>query len=124
VPFDSSANIVPNSAGRVLPGVGEDGLGGLYVAGWLKRGPSGIIGTNIPDAVETATSVLQDHAGDSDGEDGASGLSQLLEQRGVAFIHYDGWLRVDQFELAAGERDGKVRQKIVSVVKMLDVAQP
>ena len=62
VPFDTRASVVPNAQGRVL---GEDGapLPGEYVAGWLKRGPTGVIGTNKSDAAETVRCLLEDLAG-------------------------------------------------------------
>jgi ferredoxin/flavodoxin---NADP+ reductase len=125
VPFDSRACVVPNSAGRVL---GSDGapLPGEYVAGWLKRGPTGVIGTNKSDAAETVRSLLEDlapgtgqvpRAGmlryretDETVPAGESPLAALLAARGVSPVSYAEWLRIETAEtdlareLGRGER--------------------
>ena len=123
VPFDSRACVVPNVAGRV---VGDDGtpLPGEYVAGWLKRGPTGVIGTNKSDAAETVRSLFEDlgvdtsavpRAGmlrhrtaegaglestglESTAADGESPLAALLAERGVAPVSYEEWLRIEKAE--------------------------
>jgi ferredoxin--NADP+ reductase len=132
VPFDSRSCVVPNALGRVL---GDDGspLPGEYVAGWLKRGPTGVIGTNKSDAAETVRSLLEDlapgtesvavpragllkyraAAGTSDGSDSDgsdSPLGVVLAERGVRPVSYDEWLRIETAEaelaksLGRGER--------------------
>jgi ferredoxin/flavodoxin---NADP+ reductase len=100
VPFDERTHTVPNQAGRVL---GPDGapLPREYVSGWLKRGPTGVIGTNKSDAAETVRSLLADAAGKVRG--GAAGpagekLASLLAARGVVPVSYADWLRVEQAE--------------------------
>jgi ferredoxin--NADP+ reductase len=100
VPFDPSAYVVPNESGRVL---GADGhpLPGEYVAGWIKRGPTGVIGTNKADAAETVRSLLADvlghpAAGFADGPT----IETLLESRRVRAVTYDDWLAVDAGEIA------------------------
>ena len=96
VPFDPRAYVVPNEEGRVL---GEDGrpLPGEYVAGWIKRGPTGVIGTNKADAAETVRALLADLAGRA--EDRPS-IETLLESRGVRVVTYDDWLGIDAGEAA------------------------
>jgi ferredoxin--NADP+ reductase len=127
VPFDARAAIVPNALGRVL---GADGtpLPGEYVAGWLKRGPTGVIGTNKSDAAETIRSLLEDLVPGADAgavpragllkyreaagavRAGESPLAALLAGRGVAPVSYDEWLRIETAEadlakeLGRGER--------------------
>ncbi len=130
VPFDERAAVVPNTAGRVL---GPDGtpLPGEYVAGWLKRGPTGVIGTNKSDAAETVRSLLADLAGGSvvdhaalprpgvlrypDGAPAPAGsrvqaLEETLARRGIRPVGYPEWLRVETAEaelarsLGRGER--------------------
>jgi ferredoxin--NADP+ reductase len=106
VPFDRRASVVPNDAGRVL---GEDGRPrpGEYVAGWLKRGPTGVIGTNKADAAETVRALLADLDGRV--RDHPS-IETLLEARNVRAVTYDDWLGIDAEEitlartLARGER--------------------
>jgi ferredoxin--NADP+ reductase len=113
VPFDSRACVVPNALGRV---VGADGapLPGEYVAGWLKRGPTGVIGTNKSDAAETVRSLLEDlvpgvdstavpRAGmlryrDDAVASGESPLAPVLAERGITPVSYDEWLRIEQAE--------------------------
>ncbi len=122
VPFDERSAVVPNEEGRVT---GPDGkpLPGEYVAGWLKRGPTGVIGTNKSDAAQTVRALLADLAGGpgpgdpplpragllrlpADAQDGAGGPSRfaaLLASRGQAAVSYADWLRIEtaERELAA-----------------------
>jgi ferredoxin/flavodoxin---NADP+ reductase len=98
VPFDERTHTVPNEAGRVL---GPDGvpLPGEYVSGWLKRGPTGVIGTNKSDAAETVRSLLADLAARAGGAPAAGEkLAGLLAARGVVPVSYADWLRVEQAE--------------------------
>ncbi len=79
----------------------DDTVPGLYVCGWLKRGPTGIIGTNLSDAEETVDSMIQDYAclqhSNSDG--GRMGLRQLLQQRKVQVVDYSAWECLNDYEL-------------------------
>lgn len=95
VPFDARAYVVPNEGGRVL---GEDGtpLPGEYVAGWVKRGPTGVIGTNKADAAETVRALLADQ-GERQGN--RRSIETLLESRGVRVVTYDDWLGIDAGEI-------------------------
>ncbi len=98
VPFDERTHTVPNEAGRVL---GPDGvpLPGEYVSGWLKRGPTGVIGTNKSDAAETVRSLLADVAARPGRAPAAEEkLAGLLAARGVVPVSYADWLRVEQAE--------------------------
>ena len=110
---------------------------GLYVTGWLKRGPSGVILNNIPDAAETAAAVLADRAAgkltrtDAGGGDvalagsAAAVIDGLLGDGaggGARVVDFDGWARIDAEEVRRGEKRGRVRQKLTSVAEMLDVA--
>jgi len=112
VPFDESSGTVPNAEGRVL---GADGWPrpGEYVAGWLKRGPTGVIGTNKSDAAQTVRSLLADYtaAGGPRRRRGATAprLADLLAARGVWPVNYADWLGIDQreHELAAELRRGE-----------------
>jgi ferredoxin--NADP+ reductase len=133
VPFDERSSTVPNAEGRVL---GPDGapLPGEYVAGWLKRGPTGVIGTNKSDAAQTVRSLLADLAGGpgpgdvplpragllpypeaapgSGGPAAGSAFGELLAARGIRPVSYADWLRIEQAEAALGEslgRGGRVK---------------
>jgi ferredoxin/flavodoxin---NADP+ reductase len=132
VPFDERAAIVPNEAGRVL---GPDGqpLPGEYVAGWLKRGPTGVIGTNKSDAAETVRSLLADLAGGPGpgdvqlpragllrmpartGEDQGSPLAGVLTARGIRHVSYEDWLKIETAEKELAARLGRgARVKLAS----------
>jgi ferredoxin--NADP+ reductase len=118
VPFDEKKAVVPNDAGRVL----EDGvvLPGLYVAGWIKRGPSGVIGTNKPCAVETAQALVADVPALAPSETpDTDALVELLSGRGVRVVSFADWQKIDAVEVERGKAKGKPREKIVSVEEML-----
>jgi ferredoxin--NADP+ reductase len=122
VPFDERNGVIPNQKGRV---VDEDGnrVLGVYTAGWIKRGPTGIIGTNRADAVETVNTLLQELAQlDSQAKPGAEAVEELLRQRGVKVIDYSGWKRIDAVEVERGAAEEKPREKIVSIEEMLAIA--
>jgi ferredoxin/flavodoxin---NADP+ reductase len=106
VPFDERSGTIPNDRGRVL------GAERVYAAGWIKRGPSGVIGTNKKDAAETVDCLLDDaRAGRlRAGSDGS--LEQLLTDKGVDFVDYAGWQAIDAAERAAGEPLGRPRVKL------------
>ena len=115
VPFDERAGTIRNEGGRIT---GDDGapVPGLYTAGWIKRGPSGVIGTNKKCATETCDLLLQDAAdGTLPARDAAAGdLAELLAGRGVQVVDYAGWQRIDAAELAAGEAQGRPRVKLTT----------
>ncbi len=122
-PFDERSGVIPNEHGRVLD---EDGaaLPGVYVAGWIKRGPSGVIGTNKPDAVETATALLADPVrtlAPDDASDGA--VDVLLSGRGVTVLDRDCWRRIDAAETTAGTAAGRPRVKLVTRQALHDAAK-
>jgi adrenodoxin-NADP+ reductase len=141
VPFDPSRGIIPNQAGRVLKSEAatqpkdvhqhEEKRGatepGLYVCGWLKRGPTGIIGTNAVDADDTVASIVEDLTSEAlntqQHKHGAAGLQELLDARGAQIVDLEGWQRIDAAELAAGQAAGKVREKVVDVQEMLRLAR-
>jgi ferredoxin/flavodoxin---NADP+ reductase len=115
VPFDERSGTIPNERGRVAPGV--------YVAGWIKRGPSGVIGTNKKDAAETVELLLEDlrtapHKGRSAGE-----IDALLLGRNIRLVLYPGWTSIDELERAAGEELGRPRVKLCTWDELLDAAE-
>ena len=148
VPFDPESHTVPNAGGRVI---GPDGqpLPGEYVAGWLKRGPTGVIGTNKSDAAETVRALLADLAGGpgpgdvqvpragllrlpptsgGNGDDVASTdpggepgrLRTLLGQRGLAHVSYEDWLRIETAEQELAASLGRgARVKLASRAEIL-----
>ncbi len=122
VPFDEQRAVVPNSAGRVLDSSGSGTVPGLYVAGWIKRGPSGVIGSNKADAMETVASLLQDARRDIDPQDARpDAVMRLLQQRGTEVVDFGAWERLDRIETEAGVPLGRPRVKLTSVPAMLEV---
>lgn len=119
VPFDDRQGVIPNEAGRVVTEGGTT-VNGLYVAGWIKRGPSGVIGTNKADAMETVRALLDDLPGS--GQD-LGGVVRLLNDRGVQHVDFDGWLRLDAAEREAGEAEGRPRVKVTARDAMLTAAK-
>jgi len=105
-----------NGADHVIPG--------LYVCGWMKRGPTGIIGTNLTDAEETVASMEQDvdHMVLNTNKAGAAGLHELLCRRGVNVVDWAGFERLNQYELQQGQLAGASRVKVVSLDGMLQAA--
>ena len=115
VPFDERWAVVPNDHGRVLAARGGEPIPGWYVAGWIKRGPTGVIGTNKACAVETVTTLLGDELPSIDPEDARpEALDALLSARGVRFVDADGWRRIDAAETVAGAAVGRPRVKLVT----------
>ena len=106
---------MPNDGGRVL---GEDGaaLPGVYCAGWIKRGPTGVIGTNKKDAAETVEAAAGGRRGRCDRRRGApaEAVDALLAERGIDAVVYAGWEAIDAAERAAGEPHGRPRIKLTS----------
>jgi ferredoxin--NADP+ reductase len=121
VPFDEKRHVIPNEAGRVL----VDGVvaPGFYVVGWIKRGPSGLIGTNKADGIETVDNLIADLPSlrPCPSPDSAP-LKQLLSERGVRVIGYDDWRRIDEVETAEGEARGKLREKRATIEGLLAAA--
>jgi ferredoxin--NADP+ reductase len=117
VPFDESRGTIPNTEGRILDGKGQP-VPGLYCAGWIKRGPSGVIGTNKKDAVETVDRLLEDaEAGLL--PRGEGNLEDLLMERGMPFVEYSGWEAIDEHERGLGAPHGRPRVKLVSWDELL-----
>jgi ferredoxin--NADP+ reductase len=120
VPFDTRRGVFPNREGRVLGG--EDPLPGLYATGWIKRGPTGIIGTNRADSVETVKLLLEDLPSFGAGEKtGADGLADLFKSRGVRVLSFTDWRKIDAAEIRRGKPVGKPREKFTRVEEMLSV---
>jgi ferredoxin--NADP+ reductase len=121
VPFDAKRGVFPSDRGRILDAAGAR-VPGLYAAGWIKRGPTGIIGTNRADAVETVDSLLHDLAALEQGEKaGLGGLAPLLAARGIRTVSFADWTRIDAREIERGSPRGKPREKFPRVAEMLAV---
>ncbi len=115
VPFDERSRTIPNEGGRVVPGV--------YCAGWIKRGPSGVIGTNKKDATETVQLLLADAREGRLPPRGGGTLEELLADRGVEAVLYTGWQSIDEAERTAGEPHGRPRVKLATWDELLAAAR-
>lgn len=127
VPFDEERGTISNDGGRVTEVDSGEQVPGLYTVGWIKRGPSGVIGTNKKDAQETADNLVADivagklpeaeMAGDADA------TPSLLAERKPDAIGFDQWQKIDAAEIANGEPQGRPRVKFTSITEMLATAK-
>ena len=115
VPFDEARGIIPNVRGRVVAPTTDQLQPALYVSGWIKRGPSGVIGTNKPDAAETAAAMLEDlgsGAVPQPPEPSAEAVERLLRERVPCLITFDDWKKLDALESERGKAGGRPRVKM------------
>jgi ferredoxin--NADP+ reductase len=115
IPFDERSGTVPNDRGRVAPGV--------YVAGWIKRGPSGVIGTNKKDATETVEVLLDDLRDGPRKETPLEKIDAFFAERVARLVMYPGWTSIDELERTAGEKLGRPRVKLCTWDELLDAAE-
>jgi ferredoxin/flavodoxin---NADP+ reductase len=120
VPYDEEWGVIPHDRGQVLASRAGDSVPGLFVAGWAKRGPSGVIGTNKPDASETVGMLLAAHNSGALAMPTADSVEGLLAERGVEYVGYDDWKLLDALEIEAGEDSGRPRVKFDTVEAMLE----
>ncbi|MBI5651812.1 MAG: FAD-dependent oxidoreductase [Chloroflexi bacterium] len=122
VPFHDKWGVILNEKGRVLDPESKQSRVGEYVAGWIKRGPSGVIGTNKPDSVETANAMLEDAQRDATMQPAhADPLSaeNLIRARQPRFVSFADWQTLDRLELQRGAAQGRPRVKFTRVEAML-----
>jgi ferredoxin/flavodoxin---NADP+ reductase len=122
VPYDERSGTIPNEGGRVL---GEDAatIPGLYCAGWIKRGPTGVIGTNKKDATDTVENLLEDAREGRLAPRSGESLDDLLAGRAVDVITYTGWEAIDLLERSRGEPHGRPRVKLSSWDELLSTGR-
>jgi len=131
LPFDAKKAVVPNVGGRVASAPPAAGgappsiVPRLYVAGWLKRGPSGIIGTNIPDARETVAAVVDDIAKGIIAPSATAGPAAIVAKaaaRGGKAVTWHGYEAIAAAETSRGAAAGKPREKVTSIPEMVSIA--
>jgi ferredoxin/flavodoxin---NADP+ reductase len=126
VPFDEWHGTIPNEEGRIVDPSTQASIPGEYVAGWIKRGPSGVIGTNKRDSQETIEHLLEDLAEGRLPEpehDDPTAVEELIAERNPDLVTYAGWEAIDAAEKAAGEPRGRPRVKLTRLGEMLDAAR-
>ena len=121
LPFDDKAGTIPHSEGRI------EGSHNEYVAGWIKRGPSGVIGTNKKCSQESVDTLLNDLAAMPDAEldragDYGAELAEWLTSRQPALVTAAHWQAIDRFERDAGEPHGRPRAKLANLTELLRIA--
>lgn len=126
VPFDESTNTIANVAGRVVRDSTGEPVGGEYVVGWIKRGPSGVIGTNKPDAVATVAAMVEDLAtlkGIAEENRDPAKVEALVEARKPNYVNWPSWKVLDAHETARGAERGRPRIKVTTVEDMLEIIE-
>lgn len=120
LPFHDQAGVIPNQGGRLCDS--EQIYYGLYTSGWIKRGPSGIIGTNKPDAEETVKNLLSDfeHLIPCP-TPSTEAVINLLKSRNVRIINFQDWKKIDAAEIERGKNVGKPREKFTSLSQTLSL---
>jgi ferredoxin--NADP+ reductase len=122
VPFNDSWGVILNEGGRVLDPETKEPRVGEYTSGWIKRGPTGVIGTNKPDSVETVEHMLADLAEGrilQPARPTAGAIEQLIAERQPCCVTYADWQRLDELETKHGEEQGRPRVKYTSIKDML-----
>ena len=122
VPFNERWGVIQNQNGRVVDPETQQPVVGEYCSGWIKRGPTGVIGTNKPDSVETVTCMLEDLARDSllhPSEPQAGKMEELVRERQPKYLSFADWLRLDEIEVTKGRAQGRPRDKFTRVKDML-----
>jgi ferredoxin--NADP+ reductase len=117
LPFDERSGTIPNERGRIAPG--------MYCTGWIKRGPSGIIGTNKKDATETVDELLADARAarlPTPAHSSREAIDALLASRGIEVVDEAGWQRIDAVERSRGEPQGRPRIKLATWDALLAAA--
>jgi ferredoxin--NADP+ reductase len=123
VPFDEQRGLILNEGGRVLDSHDAGHKTGHYAAGWIKRGPSGVIGTNKKDANETVAHLLADLESGSlldPAHPEPNAVEDLLEGKDLRFVSFEDWQLIDEAEVSRGEPHGRPRVKFVRIEEMLD----
>ena len=127
LPFDEGRGVIPNESGRVIdPETGEQ-VQGQYVVGWIKRGPSGVIGTNKKDAQDTVDALIADAVAgkvpEPSGDAAPDAIEAWLSDRVPAHVTFEGWRAIDRAEVERGEPLGRPRRKFLTLEEMAEAAK-
>ena len=127
IPFDNVKNVISNVGGRVIESdntedEAAEAITGLYTTGWVRRGPVGLIGNTKGDANEAVANLLADAAEGkkfNPSKPELSAVNELLESKGINYLDWEGWRKLDAAERAAGEAEGRERKKYVEWDEMV-----
>jgi ferredoxin/flavodoxin---NADP+ reductase len=125
VPYDERRGVIPNEAGRVVDPDGDGQVIGHYATGWIKRGPSGVIGTNKKDSQETVESIFEDMETGRMGRPAnpdAAAIDSLLRERRPELVSFEGWQAIDAAEQERGRPQGRPRVKFCRIEEMVEAA--
>ena len=118
LPFNSKSHVIQSKNGRV------ENLSRVYVSGWLKRGPTGIIGSNISDARETVAAIVEDlNKENREKINSDEDFIEILTSRGLRIVDNEGWKKIDQYEINTGKNENKNRYKLSNIEEMLKIAK-
>ncbi|KAG0370103.1 ferredoxin reductase precursor [Gamsiella multidivaricata] len=126
IPFDERRGIVPNMDGKVMD-ADRNMVPGLYAAGWLKRGPIGVIASTMADAYQTGDTIIADwrsgqpmlNSEESASKEGGEPVLELLRSKGHKTVSYEDWKKIEQKEFELGAKVGKPREKFLTTEEML-----
>ena len=121
VPFHDRWGVILNERGRVIAPESKQPMVGLYTSGWIKRGPSGVVGTNKPDSVETVTCMLEDFSTGSilqPSNAAAASAEKFIGERKPDYFSYADWKRLDELEQERGKACGRPRVKFTNIEEM------
>jgi ferredoxin--NADP+ reductase len=124
IPFDERRGLIRNNGGRVVDDSGA-ALRGEYTVGWIKRGPSGVIGTNKKCAADTVAAILDDAGAgalNAPARSDRDAIEPWLRQQAPGLVTWSGWQAIDAYERSRGEAAGRPRVKLVDVGEMVSVA--
>jgi len=122
VPFHESWGVILNETGRALDTETKQPVAGIYAAGWIKRGPTGVIGTNKPDAAETVTCMMEDLAAGrilKPDEPDPAAAERTIRAHQPAYVSYQDWLKLNAAEVSRGRDAGRPRLKFTRIEDML-----
>ena len=125
IPFDKNSGTIPNKFGQIIDdGKDKSLLAREYVAGWIKRGPTGVIGTNKQDAVESVHCMLETFIKEKIEpmqQNDCLGIELLLKERNVDYVSFEDWKLLDEYEIEAGQSKKRPRVKVTSIEKMMKI---
>ncbi|MGH7885969.1 MAG: FAD-dependent oxidoreductase [Thermodesulfobacteriota bacterium] len=123
VPFNDRWGVIPNNKGRIHDPVNNQFINGLYASGWIKRGPTGVIGTNKGDSSETVDCMVEDINNGLTLNPQKNDITNLIINRKPNYFSYEDWHKINNFEISKGESTGRPRVKLYEINKMLELVK-